>query len=42
MRYFEYSAPATLSESLMLLRRFDGRAAVLAGGTDLVVSMKTI
>ncbi|MFC2013344.1 FAD binding domain-containing protein [Chloroflexota bacterium] len=40
MRYFDYSTPATLSEALMLLRRYDGRAPVLAGGTDLLVSLK--
>lgn len=40
MKHFEYFAPATMSEALMLLERYDGRAAVLAGGTDLLVSMK--
>lgn len=40
MRYFEYSAPATLSEALMLFRRYNGRASVLAGGTDLLISLK--
>lgn len=40
MEYFEYFAPTTLSEALMLLRRYSGRASVLGGGTDLFVSMK--
>ncbi len=37
---FEYHAPASLSEALGLLAKYDGKARVFAGGTDLLVSMK--
>jgi CO/xanthine dehydrogenase FAD-binding subunit len=37
---FEYHAPASLHEALDLLSKYDGKAAVFAGGTDLLVSMK--
>ena len=37
---FEYHAPASLSEALDYLSRYSGKAKVLAGGTDLLVSMK--
>ncbi len=37
---FEYHAPETLSEALDLLIRYAGKARILAGGTDLLVSMK--
>ena len=37
---FEYHAPASLPEALDLLARYDGKAKVFAGGTDLLVSMK--
>ncbi len=37
---FDYHAPATLAEALDLLAKFDGKAKVFAGGTDLLVSMK--
>jgi len=37
---FEYHAPGSVSEALDLLERYGERAAVLAGGTDLVVAMK--
>jgi CO/xanthine dehydrogenase FAD-binding subunit len=37
---FEYYAPASLSEALGLLAKYDGKARVFAGGTDLLVSMK--
>jgi carbon-monoxide dehydrogenase medium subunit len=40
MRRFEYHEPATLEEAATLLRRCEGRASVLAGGTDLLVQMK--
>lgn len=40
---FEYLAPKTLNEALSLLEKFkDKSARVLAGGTDLLVKMKTI
>ena len=37
---FEYHAPASLPEALDLLARYDRKAKVFAGGTDLLVSMK--
>ena len=37
---FEYHAPMSLSEALDLLVKYDGKAKVFAGGTDLLVSMK--
>ena len=37
---FEYHAPRSISEALGLLAEYDGKSRVLAGGTDLLVSMK--
>ena len=37
---FEYHRPKTLKEALELLAKYKGEAAVLAGGTDLLVRMK--
>jgi len=37
---FEYHSPTSLSEALDLLAKYDGKGSVLAGGTDLLVSMK--
>jgi len=37
---FEYHTPMSLPEALDLLAKYDGKGAVLAGGTDLLVSMK--
>jgi carbon-monoxide dehydrogenase medium subunit len=37
---FEYHAPRSVAEALDLLDRYGERAAVLAGGTDLLVAMK--
>jgi len=37
---FEYHAPTSLAEALDLLAKYDGKARVFAGGTDLLVSMK--
>jgi len=37
---FEYLEPTTIEEALSILNRYDGRAKILAGGTDLLVSMK--
>lgn len=37
---FDYVAPSSLSEALKLLRDYQERAKVLAGGTDLVVRLK--
>ena len=40
---FEYLAPKTLNEALNLLEKYkDKSARILAGGTDLLVKMKTI
>lgn len=40
---FEYLAPKTLNEALSLLERYkEKNARILAGGTDLLVKMKTI
>jgi len=40
VRRFAYFAPATLDEAVALLGRYDGKASVLAGGTDLLVEIK--
>ena len=37
---FEYLEPDTLEEALEVLAEHAGRAAILAGGTDLLVRMK--
>ncbi len=37
---FEYYAPSSLKEALLLLNNRKGEAKILAGGTDLVVQMK--
>jgi len=40
MRRFEYHEPRTLQDAVALLGRFNGKASVLAGGTDLLVEIK--
>lgn len=40
MHPFAYAQPATLAEALALLERYGDRAALLAGGTDLVVELR--
>ncbi len=40
MKPFEYMAPKTLDEAVSILHTNQGRAKVLAGGTDLLVEMK--
>jgi len=40
MARFEYCEPATLDEAVALLRTARGEAAVLAGGTDLLVQIR--
>jgi carbon-monoxide dehydrogenase medium subunit len=40
MKRFEYFAPKTLDEAVALLGRYNGRASLLAGGTDLLVEIK--
>ena len=37
---FTYHRPASLAEALAILAEHQGQAAVLAGGTDLLVGMK--
>ena len=37
---FEYHAPTSLPQALDFLAKYDGKGRVLAGGTDLLVSMK--
>ena len=37
---FDYLAPSTVDEACSLLAQYKGKAKVLAGGTDLLVSMK--
>jgi len=36
MKDFEYHSPATLEEACQLLKKYDGQAKALAGGTDLI------
>jgi carbon-monoxide dehydrogenase medium subunit len=40
MRPFRYFEPNSLEETVELMGRYDGRASVMAGGTDLLVEMK--
>lgn len=40
MRPFRYFEPYSLEEAVALMGRYDGRASVMAGGTDLLVEMK--
>ena len=37
---FEFKAPVTVSEAVALIGEYGGRAKILAGGTDLIPSMK--
>lgn len=37
---FEYLRPKTVQEAISLLRQHDGKAKVIAGGTDLLVQMR--
>lgn len=39
-RWAKYYTPATVQEALDLLRRFDGQARVVGGGTDLLVETR--
>ena len=38
---FEYHAPQTLQEALELLSRYEPEAKILAGGTDLLVELRS-
>jgi CO/xanthine dehydrogenase FAD-binding subunit len=40
MKSFEYFCPKSISELVKLLSKYDGKASILAGGTDLLVMMK--
>ncbi len=40
MKSFEYLCPKSVGELVKILYRYDGKARVLAGGTDLLVMMK--
>ena len=40
MRRFEYFEPKTLDDAVFLLGRYNGKADILAGGTDLLVEIK--
>ena len=37
---FEYIAPKGVKEACSLLKKYEGRAKVMSGGTDLLVNMK--
>ena len=37
---FEYLEPANIPEAIALLERYDGKAKIIAGGTDLLVQMR--
>jgi CO/xanthine dehydrogenase FAD-binding subunit len=40
LKDFSYSAPASLAEATLLLARANGKARVLAGGTDIIVQLR--
>ena len=40
MRNFEYHAPPNLAEAIALLQKYDGKAKILAGGTDLLIRIR--
>jgi carbon-monoxide dehydrogenase medium subunit len=40
MKHFSYHKPGTIEEAVTFLGRYEGKEAVLAGGTDLLVEMK--
>ncbi len=40
MKDFSYAAPATLQEATSLLASADGKARILAGGTDIIVQLR--
>jgi len=40
LKHFEYLEPGTVDEAVQLLAKYGDKAKVLAGGTDLLISMK--
>ncbi|MCI0361846.1 MAG: FAD binding domain-containing protein, partial [Planctomycetaceae bacterium] len=40
MRDFSYAAPSTLAEASRLLAGANGKARILAGGTDIIVQLR--
>ncbi len=40
MRKYEYCKPATIQEAVGLMEQFDGQAAYIAGGTDVMVLLR--
>jgi CO/xanthine dehydrogenase FAD-binding subunit len=40
LREFNYLEPSTFAEALSLLDQYNGKAKILAGGTDLIIQMK--
>jgi len=41
MKNFEYVVPKSLEEAISLLAQYDGKAKIMAGGTDLLVEMRS-
>ena len=37
---FNYLEPTTIKEAISLLTKYDGRARIIAGGTDLMVQIR--
>ena len=40
MRHFDYKSAESVEEAVSWLSRYDGRAVILAGGTDLLGKLK--
>ena len=40
MKAFDYAAPKTVDDAVRLLAEHDGRAKILAGGTDIIVQLR--
>ena len=41
MKYFQHYSAASIDEALSLLKQFNGRAKLIAGGTDLLGTLKS-
>lgn len=39
---FEYLEPLTVEEAVSILVKYEGRAKVIAGGTDLIIQMRQV